>query len=140
VEERRVRFNLGTIHREEPQLARGDGGVALMRGTQQLRDDDDAHIMRSSATLLKSTTKTYLSNLHTRPRVNNIYIRPFVNTRTMNTLQEKSKIYNAFKKGGPSFGGWQVHISIAQILVTILIKMRRCFQARTMPVQLLVRE
>lgn len=26
----------------------------------------------------------------------------------MNTLQESSRIYKAFKKGGPSFGGWQV--------------------------------
>jgi hypothetical protein len=42
VEGRRARFNLGTFHREEPQLARGDGGVALMRGMRQLRDDDDA--------------------------------------------------------------------------------------------------
>ncbi|KAF2034833.1 Phosphoenolpyruvate/pyruvate domain-containing protein [Setomelanomma holmii] len=26
----------------------------------------------------------------------------------MNTLQEASKVYKAFKKGGPSFGGWQM--------------------------------
>ncbi|KAF1840726.1 Phosphoenolpyruvate/pyruvate domain-containing protein [Cucurbitaria berberidis CBS 394.84] len=26
----------------------------------------------------------------------------------MNTLQEASKLYKAFKKGGPSFGGWQM--------------------------------
>ncbi|KAF1915181.1 Pyruvate/Phosphoenolpyruvate kinase-like domain-containing protein [Ampelomyces quisqualis] len=26
----------------------------------------------------------------------------------MNTLQEASKIYQAFQKGGPSFGGWQM--------------------------------
>ncbi|KAF2018692.1 Phosphoenolpyruvate/pyruvate domain-containing protein [Aaosphaeria arxii CBS 175.79] len=26
----------------------------------------------------------------------------------MNSLQEKSRIYQAFKRGGPSFGGWQM--------------------------------
>ena len=32
---------------------------------------------------------------------------PF-SARNMNTLQEASRIYKAFQKGGPSFGGWQV--------------------------------
>jgi hypothetical protein len=31
-----------------------------------------------------------------------------VGTRAMNSLQEASSIYKAFKKGGPSFGAWQV--------------------------------
>ncbi|KAH8629431.1 hypothetical protein IG631_16688 [Alternaria alternata] len=29
-------------------------------------------------------------------------------SRNMNTLQEASRIYKAFQKGRPTFGGWQV--------------------------------
>jgi hypothetical protein len=98
------------------------------------------HIMRSSATLFRPATKTYLNNLYTLPRARSVDSRPFVNFRTMNTLQEKSKIYNAFKKGGPSFGGWQVNTGVIIFYFNRLTRIRRCFQARTMPVQLLVRE
>jgi hypothetical protein len=33
---------------------------------------------------------------------------PLFHIRSMNTLQEVSTIYKAFKRGGPAFGGWQV--------------------------------
>lgn len=31
----------------------------------------------------------------------------------MNTLQEGSRVYKALKKGGPSFGGWQVSMPMS---------------------------
>jgi hypothetical protein len=64
----------------------------------------------------KATTRTpHL--IPKRPQKLNLQlIRPAYATRTMNTLQEASRIYKAFQKGGPTFGGWQVPSFILFIL------------------------
>src|SRR5690242_1271548 len=58
--------------------------------------------------------------------------------RNMNTLQEASTIYKAFKKGGPAFGGWQVRNQTSSSTLFILIRVIRCFLERTIPERLLV--
>lgn len=56
----------------------------------------------------------------------------------MNTLQEASTIYKAFKKGGPAFGGWQVRQTVTLLILCVLIHLARCFLEPTIPEQLLV--
>jgi hypothetical protein len=63
-------------------------------------------------------------------------LRSFVNIRTMNTLQERSTIYKAFKKGGPALGGWQVRLLIVLSFLLILTLFDRCCQEQTILVQL----
>jgi hypothetical protein len=53
----------------------------------------------------------------------------------MNTLQQASKVYKAFKKGGPSFGAWQVRLHCLQVTFIQLTSRDRCFRAPIMPEQ-----
>lgn len=99
-----------------------------------------SHFMRCSVTLLRPAIKLQFPATNTLIAAKSRSIQPFVTSRTMNTLQEASKIYNAFKKGGPSFGGWQVLASALTSHSFWLMKSFRCFQARIMPAQLLALE
>jgi hypothetical protein len=56
----------------------------------------------------RAIPKTSKSTLNASSKFTSQYNRPACTSRTMNTLQESSRIYRAFKKGGPTFGGWQV--------------------------------
>ena len=62
--------------------------------------------------------------------------RSSVNIRTMNTLQERSTIYKAFKKGGPALGGWQVRLLIVLSFLLILTLFDRCCQEQITLAQL----
>lgn len=48
-------------------------------------------------------------------------------TKNMNTLQEASTIYKAFKNGGPAFGGWQVREPILLWISIVLTLTYRCY-------------
>jgi hypothetical protein len=68
-------------------------------------------------TMLRFLRKTHFSRPTTGILAYNYtHINPssqsFINTRTMNTLQDRSTTYKAFKKGGPALGGWQVRTVI----------------------------
>jgi hypothetical protein len=83
-----------------------------------------SHLMRSSTILLRPALKHYLPNTNTLAGAKICFVQPVVKSRTMNTLQEASKIYNAFKKGGPSFGGWQVLKSTSIVQLDQLTEFR----------------
>lgn len=99
-----------------------------------------SHFMRCSVTLLRPAIKLRFPGTNTLITAKRSSIQPFASSRTMNTLQEASKIYNAFKKGGPSFGGWQVFTYALKFHSFWLMKSLRCFQARIMLAQLLALE
>lgn len=70
----------------------------------------------------------------------NSTLHHFSSDGIMNTLQEASTIYKAFKRGGPAFGGWQVRPYIPLPMLCILIWWIRCFLERTTLEPLLVQE
>jgi hypothetical protein len=67
--------------------------------------------------MLRTTVKKSLPPLLCHLNVARSFNRP--HRRTMNTLQEASRVYKAFKNGGPSFGGWQVYIFSTTSLETM---------------------
>lgn len=61
----------------------------------------------------RTTTRRLQATLSSFPQSFVQQNRPLFHTRKMNTLQEGSRVYKALKKG-PSFGGWQVSVSMCE--------------------------
>jgi hypothetical protein len=59
------------------------------------------------------------------------YSNKTIVVRNMNSLQEASRIYKAFKKGGPSFGAWQVRSSRGDQRSDLPDGKARCSPGRT---------
>jgi hypothetical protein len=56
-----------------------------------------------------ATTSTSIYDFKARLTNTHFNFRGFcISKINMNSLQEASRIFKAFKKGGPSFGAWQV--------------------------------
>jgi hypothetical protein len=79
-----------------------------------------SHLMSRSVTLTTSP-RTCKLNLSIFSRANTLRIPSAFTSRNMNTLQEASKVYKSFQKGGPSFGAWQVRLSTSQTVIRELM-------------------
>jgi hypothetical protein len=90
-----------------------------------------SHVLRKTLFSRPITSLLFGSTARINPST-----QPFVNIRTMNTLQERSTIYKAFKKGGPALGGWQVWLLIMLPMLLVLTPINRCCLEQTTLVQL----
>jgi len=83
----------------------------------------------------------HFTKLFSTVKLDSHQFRPRFTHRNMNTLQEGSRVYKAFKKGGPSFGAWQVRSMHSKPKWYHDTKVHgRCSQERIMLEPLLVQE